>query len=413
MLLEQSLQSNYFASPFYLPSHPQKMRQAKTLYPSATINSKKVSLLQKGNEKIQSPSSKLHGLIKKSADKTVSFASSIITSLNSENIASTLESLFSKVKKIVASGLLFISNKLNDCVNVIVDFVKAIFSSIKHKPNYTAIAMPGLQILAALGNFVKIPSAIGSVVNFFVPLKNLIWIPALGAVSAILSVAKIIYSVFAQYEAVKFNDELKAVSNSAFLQRLREAPENESLRYALKIADKTLAKKVDAELARLAEGDQTSIERIIEEIKMSGIDQNVLSELRKAGDLAYLDCIQSKDKNFLLKHFDIKGDAIKTALESIRNHSRAEIHTIRATLEGRLKSRSVSNIASLIVDTISTIASVILVVSSFVLALSPLAPIGYSLLIGIGIFCVIKLIVDYKSRDGIEKKLAVFELNRK
>jgi len=356
-------------------------------------------------EKIQHRVNKLQGLILDSVNHIIDFAKDIFLSLKSPKTLSK-EEIISKVKEFTVSALKFIPEKIYECAKVIVEFAKALFTTIRTHSNYIAVAMPGLQIVTGLGKLIEIPVVIGSIINILAPLKNAIWIPALGTVASILSVSKIFYTGFLQREANKFNQELKAAANHAFLNRLKEIPNNEALRHALKIADKTLAKKIDNQLASLT-GDQKSIESLIEEIKKSGIDQQVLNELQVAADLAYIDCIQKKDEDFLLKHFDVKGDAIKAALERINNHPTAEIHRVRETLEGRLKDRRASNILSIVMDTVSTIASTLLAVAGFMLTGSPLLPIGITLLIGVGILCVLKLIIEYKKKEKFENELNI------
>lgn len=314
----------------------------------------------------------------------------------------------SGLKKIAVLSILTVPYTLYSFIEKIVDLGQAIFEKTNRNKNILIIANAAALAVAELGKVFSLPETVVNVIRLFIPLKDLLWLPPLAIVSAVLSVGNFFSSCLNHVEAKQFTKELKSVSNKAILHRLKELQETSKHDYlarALNKADKTLSSRIDQELKRLEAGSSETLHAILKEIKDCSLDPELLLELRKAGNLAYLDCIKNKDQKFLLKHFNVKKGVIPIALENISKCSGEEAQDLKVLLSERLKNQKSMGKISMIIDTVNIIATVILVVSSFVLAASPLAPLGYVLLIGLGISCIIKFIEEHKRTKKFEDRL--------
>lgn len=317
-----------------------------------------------------------------------------------------------EAKKVAIIPLVAIPITLFAFMESMIDFGK----SAKNGDN-EALAHAALLATAAFGDVVEIPAKIGGVVEIFQPVAQIdIWGPSLYAVSAILSVAGLIYAALSHEKTRGFAAELKEKSQNAILKEIETNDRYASLRKKLNHLGPNVNKKLNKEFFKALK----AVAKAHNKNELMATFANFSHEIRyltyrdwqlleEVGDIAYINCLKEmdkKDNSILSRNFQVDRDKILSAIENIKNSNdpKAKSNAVHL-LKSRVSYKFLSDKLSITSNTVGIVASVMFVVLGFVAAASPIAPLAYALLIGLTIYGIGKMITDIYKKYVFEEAL--------
>lgn len=333
------------------------------------------------------------------------------------NQSSASSSPVMHLRKIGVIGLLAVPVVVLTFVDSLVNLAKAVQSA-----SLSAIVDAGLLATAALGSMVDAPAKIAFVVNEFQTVANVaVWGSALGAVSAILSIASMIHTARSHETTRTLVKELESTSNRAFLSSLRERlnqPGSEELKLVLQEIDqeidivKIFDEKAFTEIDELgAVGNSKELKKIIAAIETALVNADeigVLAQLQEVANAAYVECLLEKDEALLARHFKVKGEALKVALESIKSLNKpAERHTAVSHLKIRLADKLFMDKFSILLNNVNLAISIAFVVIGLVASATPAAPAVYAISAIVGVIVIAKMIYEHQQKKEFERNMGI------
>jgi len=190
---------------------------------------------------------------------------------------------------------------------------------------------------------------------------------------------------------------------------------NQSTRVQLSNLNKQISK------AR-KERDAVPVKKLVEEmvLELSRLDPKSQEMIHRVSNAAYLDAlIGLKDKS-ISRNYKVSGPALREVVKRTKDvyaekslkgdpKSDLEIDKMVSLLKGRFKANQGSAIFGMTTSSIAVIAAVLLTLAGFGLSATPLAPIGLSILVCIGVIGLVKNFYDEKQTRIFESKVGITE----